>query len=139
MLRHYVTHIPPNGFKAQVVAYSRAGGGALPGRLHRRARRAAGRGCNAEPRGQGPDDGRCASARRPWQARIQAWRYRQVLAAVEFAPIISGSNNDDPAWKVWTDPAAQEQRIKRFKKPLLGPDAGKTDPTGLPDRGSPCC
>jgi type I restriction enzyme R subunit len=53
------------------------------------------------------------------QAQVQAWRYREVLARIEFAPIISGSNNDDPAWKQWTDGAAHEQLIKRFKKPLF--------------------
>ena len=30
MLRHYVDAVMPNGFKAQVVATSRLGGGALP-------------------------------------------------------------------------------------------------------------
>jgi hypothetical protein len=62
------------------------------------------------------------------QAVVQAWRYREVLARIEFAPIISGSNNDDPAWKTWTDGAAQEQLIKRFKKPLLHADPAKADP-----------
>jgi type I restriction enzyme R subunit len=50
------------------------------------------------------------------------------LARIEFAPIISGSNNDDPAWKPWTDGAAQEQLIKRFKKPLFHGRPEKTDP-----------
>ena len=62
------------------------------------------------------------------QAQVQAWRQREVLARIEFAPIISGSNNDDPAWKQWTEGAAQEQRIKRFKRPLLHADSAKTDP-----------
>jgi type I restriction enzyme R subunit len=64
------------------------------------------------------------------QAQVQAWRWREVLGRIEFAPIISGGNNDDPAWKQWTDGAAQEfQRIKRFKKPLLHADPAKTDPS----------
>jgi hypothetical protein len=50
------------------------------------------------------------------------------LARIEFAPIISGSNNDDPAWKTWTDGAAHEQLIKRFKKPLFHAKPEKTDP-----------
>jgi type I restriction enzyme R subunit len=62
------------------------------------------------------------------QAVVQAWRYRDTLARIEFAPIISGSNNDDPAWKQWTDGAAHEQLIKRFKKPLFMPSPEKTDP-----------
>jgi type I restriction enzyme R subunit len=59
---------------------------------------------------------------------VQAWRYRDTLARIEFAPIISGSNNDDPAWKIWTDGAAHEQLIKRFKKPLFHAKPEKTDP-----------
>jgi type I restriction enzyme R subunit len=43
MLRHYVTHILPNGLKAQVVAYSRLAVVRYLNALHRRARRAAGR------------------------------------------------------------------------------------------------
>jgi len=62
------------------------------------------------------------------QAVVQAWRYRDTLARIEFAPIISGSNNDDPAWKQWTDGAAHEQLIKRFKKPLFHVKPEKTDP-----------
>ena len=70
----------------------------------------------------------CANGRLPWQAQVQAWRYRELLARVEFAPVISGSNNDDPAWKQWTDGTAQRGLIDRFKKPLLHQDAKKADP-----------
>ena len=62
------------------------------------------------------------------QAVVQAWRYREMLARIEFAPIISGSNNDDQAWKQWTDGVAHEQRVKRFKKPLFNAKPEKTDP-----------
>jgi type I restriction enzyme R subunit len=71
-----------------------------------------------------------ALCRRPpaMQAQVQAWRYWVTLRAIEFAPIISGGNNDDPAWKQWTDGAVQEQRIKRFKQPLMHKDPTKADP-----------
>ena len=62
------------------------------------------------------------------QALVQAWRFRDALRRLEFAPVISGSNNDDPAWRQWTDGAAQKDRIKLFKKPLFHKDANKTDP-----------
>jgi len=62
------------------------------------------------------------------QSMVQAWRYRDTLSRIEFAPIISGSNNDDSAWKQWTDGAAHEQLIKRFKKPLFNAKPEKTDP-----------
>ncbi|SFN28523.1 type I restriction endonuclease subunit R [Dokdonella immobilis] len=128
MLRHYVTNILPNGFKAQVVAYSR-----LAVVRYLDAFIAARDELLAEARALGPEDKAMddeALCTRPpaVQAQVQAWRQREVLARIEFMPIISGSNNDDPTWKQWTDSAPQEQRIKRFKKPLLHADPAKSDP-----------
>lgn len=128
MLRHYVTHILPNGFKAQVVAYSRL---AVVRYLDafvaaRDELLAEAQALNAEDKAMS-DEALCV---RPAavQAKVQAWRYRDTLRAIEFAPVISGGNNDDPAWKAWTDGAAHEQSIKRFKKPLFNADTNKTDP-----------
>jgi type I restriction enzyme R subunit len=128
MLRHYVTNILPNGYKAQVVAYSR-----LAAIRYFEALKAARDELLAEAEGLSPQDKALddeAMCQRPpkVQAVVQAWRYRETLARIEVAPIISGSNNDDPAWKTWTDGAAHEQLIKRFKKPLFHADPAKTDP-----------
>lgn len=128
ILRHYVTHILPNGYKAQVVAYSR-----LAAIRYFEALKTARDELLAEAQALSPQDKALddeALCQRPSQvqALVQAWRYRDTLARIEFAPIISGSNNDDPAWKTWTDGAAHEQRIKRFKKPLFHADSAKTDP-----------
>lgn len=128
MLRHYVTHILPNGFKAQVVAYSR-----LAVVRYVDAFSVARDALLVEAEALSVDDKVMddeALCRRPpaVQAQVQAWRYRDILRTLEFAPIISGGNNDAPVWKQWTDGAAQELRIKRFKKPLLHKDPTKTDP-----------
>lgn len=128
MLRHYVTNILPNGYKAQVVAYSR-----LAAIRYFEALKTARDELLAEAERLSPQDKALddeALCQRPpkVQALVQAWRYRDTLARLEFAPIISGSNNDDPAWKAWTDAAAHEQLIKRFKKPLFHADPAKTDP-----------
>jgi type I restriction enzyme R subunit len=128
MLRHYVTNILPNGYKAQVVAYSR-----LAATRYVKALKIARDELIAEAHALAPTDKAMddeALCRRPpkVQAVVQAWRYRDTLSKLEFAPIISGSSNDDPGWKPWTDGAAQEQLIKRFKKPLFHPNATKTDP-----------
>jgi len=128
MLRHYVTHILPNGFKAQVVAYSR-----LAVVRYVDAFSAARDALLAEAEALSDGDKVMddeALCRRPpvLQAQVQAWRYRDTLRTLEFAPIISGGNNDAPVWKQWTDGAAQELRIKRFKKPLFHKDPAKTDP-----------
>jgi type I restriction enzyme, R subunit len=128
MLRHYVTNILPNGFKAQVVAYSRLAVvrylDALVGARDELLAQA-----NALSTDDKTMDDETLCRRAPAvQAQVQAWRYRELLGRIEFVPIISGSNNDDPAWKQWTDGAAQELRIKRFKKPLIHADQAKTDP-----------
>jgi type I restriction enzyme R subunit len=128
MLRHYVTYILPNGYKAQVVAYSR-----LAAIRHFEALKKARDELLAEADGLSPQDKALddeALCQRPpqVQAVVQAWRYRDTLSRIEFAPIISGQTNDDPAWKTWTDGTAHEQRIKRFKKPLFHADPAKTDP-----------
>jgi type I restriction enzyme R subunit len=128
MLRHYVTNILPNGFKAQVVAYSRlAVVRYLDAFISARAELLA----EAEalsPEDKALDDEALCTRPPAVQAQVQAWRWREVLGRIEFAPIISGGNNDDPVWKQWTDSAAQEQRIKRFKQPLLHADPAKADP-----------
>jgi len=128
ILRHYVTNILPNGYKAQVVAYSR-----LAAIRYFEALKTARDELLAEARALEPQDKALddeALCQRPpqVQAVVQAWRYRGALARIEFAPIISGSNNDDPAWKTWTDGTAHEQLIKRFKKPLFHAKPEKTDP-----------
>ncbi|CCN23604.1 type I restriction endonuclease subunit R [Bordetella bronchiseptica] len=128
MLRHYVTNILPNGYKAQVVAYSR-----LAAIRYFQALKTARDELLAEVEGLSSQDKALddeALCQRPPKvlALVQAWRYRDTLSCIEFAPIISGSNNDDPAWKAWTDGAAHEQLIKRFKKPLFHADPARSDP-----------
>jgi type I restriction enzyme R subunit len=128
IIRHYVTNILPNGYKAQVVAYSR-----LAAIRYFEALRAARDELLAEAAALPPEDKALddeALCQRPAkvQAVVQAWRYRDTLAGLQFAPIISGSNNDDPAWKQWTDGATHEQLIKRSKKPLFHAKPEKTDP-----------
>ncbi|QAU24808.1 type I restriction endonuclease subunit R [Dyella sp. M7H15-1] len=128
MLRHYVTNILPNGYKAQVVAYSRLAAIRYVAALKQARDELLTEARKLSPTDQALDDEALCQRSPKVQAVIQAWRYRDTLAELEFAPIISGSNNDDPAWKPWTDGAAQEQLVKRFKKPLLHADPAKRDP-----------
>ncbi|GHD72601.1 type I restriction enzyme [Luteimonas padinae] len=128
IMRHYVTNILPNGLKAQVVAYSR-----LAAVRYYSALKTARDDLLVQAHALSPEDKAMddeALCQRPprVQAAVQAWRYRDLLAGIAFAPIISGSNNDDPAWKAWTDGRKQEALIERFKKPLNHPDQAKADP-----------
>lgn len=128
ILRHYVTNILPNGCKAQVVAYSRLAATRYLDALTA-ARAELLRDAESLSQADKALDDEALCQRPPKvQAVVQAWRYRELLSEIEFAPIISGGNNDDPAWKRWTDSNVQEGLIKRFKKPLLHDDAQKRDP-----------
>ncbi|NYS26676.1 type I restriction endonuclease subunit R [Rhodobacteraceae bacterium 2376] len=128
MLRHYVTNLLPNGYKAQVVAYSRLAviryhAAFLEARDELLAQAAA-----LSDYDKAMDDEVLCTKPPVTQALVQAWRYRDTLARIEFAPVMSGGNNDDPKWRQWTEGHAQEARIKRFKKPLFHKDPAKTDP-----------
>lgn len=128
VLRHYVTNILPNGYKAQVVAYSRLAAIRYFSALQS-ARDELLSEAEALPAADKMLDDEALCLRPPKvQARIQAWRYLDTLRSLEFAAIISGSNNDDSSWKIWTDGGKHEQLIKRFKKPLRHEQAGKADP-----------
>ncbi|HMN44237.1 MAG TPA: type I restriction endonuclease subunit R [Povalibacter sp.] len=128
ILRHYVTNILPNGYKAQVVAYSRLAAVRYLDALNAARAQLLNDAESLSPADQTLDDEALCQRPPKVQAVVQAWRYREALKALECAPIISGGNNDDPAWKQWTDGAVQEGLIKRFRKPLLHDDPQKRDP-----------
>ena len=128
ILRHYVTNILPNGYKAQVVAYSRLAAIRYFEALRTARDELLSEAHALSPEDKALDDEALCQRAVSVQAVVQAWRYRDTLARIEFAPIISGSNNDAPAWKQWTDGAAHEQLIKCFKKPLFHAKPEKTDP-----------
>jgi len=128
ILRHYVTNILPNGYKAQVVAYSRLAAIRYFEALKQARDELLAEAEALSAQDKALDDEALCTRPPKVQAVVQAWRYRDTLARLEFAPIISGNNNDDPAWKAWTDGGVHEQLIKRFKKPLFHAQADKTDP-----------
>jgi type I restriction enzyme R subunit len=128
IIRHYVTNILPNGYKAQVVAYSRLAAIRYFEALKQARDELLAEAYALSPEDKALDDEALCQRPAKVQAVVQAWRYRDALARIEFAPIVSGSNNDDPAWKQWTDGSAHESVIKRFKKPLFDTRPEKTDP-----------
>ncbi len=131
ILRHYVTYILPNGHKAQVVAYSRRAAIRYLDSLEAARTELLRDAAMLSPADKALDDEDLCQRPVQIQAQVQAWRYRDLLAELQFAPIISGSNNDDPAWKLWTDTTAQETLIARFKKALVHADPQKRDPLAI--------
>ena len=131
MLRHYVTHILPNGYKAQVVGYSRLAAVRYKTAFEQARDELLKAAHQLSPELKALDDEALADRSPKLQARVQAWRYRELLARLEFATIVSGSNNDGAEWQPHTDRARQDEAIARFKKPLLASrekDESRTDP-----------
>ncbi len=128
MLHHYVETLLPNGLKAQVVAHSRlAAIRYVAAFLVARDELVAEAEALDEATRQQDDE---ALQSRPQKVRVavRASRYLGLLRNLEFAAIISGSNNDDPAWSEWTDAAHIKTRIARYKKALIHKDPAKADP-----------
>jgi type I restriction enzyme, R subunit len=127
MLRHYVDTVLPNRFKAQVVATSR-----LAAVRYREAFLAARDELLAELDAlpaelRSADAGDRAGSLPGKMARlVRAWPFRDVIAALDFIPLISGEQNDPADWARWTDKVRQEASITQFKKPL--PVEGDADP-----------
>jgi type I restriction enzyme R subunit len=130
MLWHYVSTVMPNGFKAQVAASSR-----LATVRYGEALLAARDDLVAQIEAL-PDHLRHADPEeierldRKTQILVRAADQLDLLKALDFVPVISGSNNDDPTWAQWTDKARQDAVIEDFKKDL-GLAGEKTSPVAF--------
>jgi type I site-specific restriction-modification system R (restriction) subunit len=109
MVAHYLTHVFPNGYKAQVVATSREA--AVRYKKH-------------------IDDALAAAISDLEQAnprKLNLERLRDLTTDV----IISGNNNDLPHLKVYSDSARHEASIKSFKLAFGNEEEGVTGKMGI--------
>jgi len=109
MVGHYLTHVFPNGYKAQVVATSREA--AVRYKKH-------------------IDDALAAALAKLEQTnpgKLDLDRLRRLTTDV----IISGSHNDLPHLKVYSDDSRHEASIKSFKMALGGEEEGVTGDMGI--------
>jgi type I restriction enzyme, R subunit len=130
MLWHYVSTVMPNGFKAQVAASSR-----LATVRYRDALLAAREELVAEIEAlpghlldADPDE--IDHLDRKTQILVRAADQIELLKALDFVPVISSTNNDDPTWAQWTDKTRQDAVIEDFKK-NLGLPGEKTSPVAF--------
>jgi len=128
MLRHYVENVLPNGMKAQLVAVSRLA--AI--RYHEALRQARD---ELVAQLEGLDERllrltgeKLAKLPEDQQYLVRARAHLKTIRVLEFAPVISPGNNDDPAWAEWTDGTKIDDRIERFKRPLFHEDSEKRSP-----------
>jgi len=104
MLLHYVTHVLPDGYKAQVVAVSRL---------------AAVRYQAALVQAQQELVAELETARDDLEAPLRdAFPHLDRIRRLKFAAIISGDHNDPPSWREWTRQSIQDASIEDFKKPF---------------------
>jgi type I restriction enzyme, R subunit len=127
IIRHYTEFILPNGLKAQVVAYSRLAAVRYQEALREARDELVADAAAVDEVTKALDDEALEGKPRKLASLVRAWRKVDLLRELEFSTIISPDNNDDPAWKEWTDAARIESRIARFKKPLTHPDPERSD------------
>jgi len=132
-LRHYALTVMPNGFKAQVVAFSREG--AI--RYLKAFERAKNRLLQEIETGNWvrPPYGDKFIKSLPDELYFgfaeAAKPYVDRLKKLEFRCIISGSTNDPQDWKPFTDAATQKSDRDKFKLPFEHKDPEKRSPIGL--------
>jgi type I restriction enzyme R subunit len=133
MLRHYVGAVLPNGFKAQVVATSRRATV-----RYRTALLAARDSLVAEldaldPVWHSPDAlDRVDRLPAKRAELVKAWPYRDVIAQLDFVPVISGAQNDETDLAAWTsghDKAVED--FKTRKLPMAGVPAEQASPVAM--------
>lgn len=127
MLHHYISTVMPEGLKAQVVAVDREAAvryqqafveakhkllaelNALdPALLKKNGSNSAG------------DDEQQAFLKR-------AYEQLPLIERLDFAAVISGTNNDPKLYEPWNDSAKHQKLIERFKRDLVNQDADKQD------------
>lgn len=119
IIRHYVSTVMPEGFKGMVVATSREACIRYFGALGRARDELV-----AEI-----DEGREKGYFNDLLVEAASPR-RDLIDALDFAPVISGDHNDPSSYHPWTDKLRQQTRINLFKRPL-GFATDKTDPFAI--------
>jgi type I restriction enzyme R subunit len=127
MLHHYIDAVLPNGFKAQVVASSRLAAVRYQQALVEAHQKLLAQLDALDPLLLSLDAVQLEQLDPKTQFLVRAYPHIDTLRRLEFVAVISSSHNDDPAWKEWSDKAKQDNRIERFKKPLVASDLTKQD------------
>lgn len=109
MVAHYVQHVFPNGFKAQVVANSREAAVRYKTAL------------------EAALTAKIAALEQDNPLLVDIGRLKNLKTAV----VISGKHNDELHIKAHTNPADHKRAIKSFKLPFDGEDEGITGEVGF--------
>jgi len=119
MLRHYVTTVLPDGYKAQVVTASR-----LAAVRYQKAFGEAQRELVAQLENLAKDQ---TLRQVPDDSLRGVLPYLDRIRLLKLVAVISPYHNDPPSWKQWTRQGLQDAAVEDFKKPFnLEEDKGTT-------------
>jgi len=135
MIRHYLTHVFPNGYKAQVVATSREAAVRYKEYIDAALQAAIvdleqSRSCHSglDPESRNPSKENLDSRLR---GNDKTGVDLEQLKKIKTDVIISGNHNDLPHLKTYSDPSRQEASIKSFKMAFGNKEENITGDMGI--------
>jgi type I restriction enzyme R subunit len=131
MLRHYVSVVLPEGFKAQVVATSRQAAVTYQEKLEQARQQLITELEALPPTLLVLSENEIEQLDAHTRFLVRAYGQLASLRALEIAAVISGDYNDPESWWDWADKHKQEERIQRFKRPFSVEKTDKTDPLSI--------
>src|SRR5262249_1667927 len=131
MLRHYVSVVLPEGFKAQVVATSRQAAVTYQEKLEQARQHLITELEALSPTLLALPENELEQLEAHMRFLVHAYGELANLRALEVAAVISGDHNDPESWWDWADKTNQEERIKRFKRPFSLNKNDRTDPLSI--------
>jgi len=118
MLRHYVSRILPNGFKAQVVAVSRRAAVRYQKAFEDAQEELVKQLQSLDPGLKSLDDKAIEALAPHVRFLVEAHPYVDTIRELKFATVISGNGNDPPSWRNWTSNGQHKANIASFKDPM---------------------
>jgi type I restriction enzyme R subunit len=132
MLRHYVSVVLPEGFKAQVVATSRQAAVTYREKLEQARQQLVAELEALPPALLALPEDKIEQLDVNTRFLVRAYGELDKLRALEIVAVISfGDHNDPESWRNWTDKTRQAEHIQRFKRQLSMAKTDKTDPLSI--------
>lgn len=127
MLRHYISVALPEGLKAQVVSYDRESAVRYQQALENAKGNLLSELMEFEPSLHKESNGNDIYVDDRTKFLIHASKHLPAIERLEFAAVISGTNNDPQSYRRWNSPEAHRRFISRFKRDLFNDDPSKQD------------
>jgi type I restriction enzyme R subunit len=127
MLRHYVSVMLPEGLKAQVVSYDREAAVRYQQAFVHAKENLLSELKEIDPALFKETNGNGERGDERTKFLLHAYSYLSTIEHLEFATVISGTNNDPEQYRRWNNPETHQRIISRFKRDLINKDPSKQD------------